>query len=140
MSIVDVSVAIITDTSKRFLVTRRAFDISHGGFWEMPGGKVEPNETPYDALVREIQEEVGLQVQSAELIGQIKHTYPDKKVRLHVFQVLQYEGTASCNDGQLALQWASREVIDTLQFPEANTAILQLVEAYIPQQEKFQAT
>ncbi len=128
MSILDVSVAIITDTSKRFLVTRRAFNISHGGFWEMPGGKVEPQETPYAALLREIQEEVGLRIKSAELLGKIEHTYPDKKVCLHVFWVFQYEGTASCNDGQLALSWVSREAIDTLPFPEANHAIMQLVE------------
>ncbi|MCH9756007.1 MAG: 8-oxo-dGTP diphosphatase MutT [Gammaproteobacteria bacterium] len=127
MSVVNVSVAIIKDASGRFLITRRALDISHGGFWEVPGGKVEPLETPHDALLREVREEVGLHVETVQFIGKVRHAYPEKKVCLHVFQVLEYTGDAICNDGQLDLRWVFRQDLDDFEFPEANYAVMQLV-------------
>ena len=127
MSVVNVSVALITDASKRILITRRALDIPHGGLWEVPGGKIEAEETPHEALLREVHEEVGLHVETADFIGEVRHTYPEKSVCLHVFQVLKYTGEAICNDGQLDLRWVSREELYMFQFPEANHAVMQLI-------------
>jgi 8-oxo-dGTP diphosphatase len=127
MNTVNVSVAIITDSAQRFLITRRALNISHGGFWEIPGGKIEPEETPYEAILREVYEEVGLNIQAADFLGEVKHTYPEKNVCLHVFKVHQYTGNATCNDGQLDLRWVSREALTDFQFPEANHAVMQLI-------------
>lgn len=131
MNVVNVSVAIITDSSERFLITRRALDIPHGGLWEVPGGKVEPEETPYDAIVREVYEEVGLKIQTAKFVGEVRHAYPEKHVCLNVFQVLQYVGEASRHDGQLDLRWVTEEELSNFQFPEANYDVMKLVQAVI---------
>ncbi len=128
MNVVNVSVAIITDASKRFLITRRALHIPHGGLWEVPGGKVEPEETPHEALLREIHEEVGLQIEAVDFLGEVYHSYPEKNVCLHVFKVLKYQGEAVCNDGQIALRWVSQEELKHFEFPEANHAVMQLIE------------
>ena len=127
MSVVNVSVAIIMDLSGRFLITRRALDIPHGGLWEVPGGKIEAEETPFEALLREVHEEVGLHIETANFLGEVMHTYPEKSVCLHVFKVLQYQGDAICNDGQLDLRWVFREDLRAFRFPEANYAVMQLI-------------
>ncbi len=131
MSIVHVSVAIIKDDKNRLLITQRAQDIPHGGLWEVPGGKVEPEETPHEALLREVHEEVGLQVSNVKFLGEIHHTYSEKNVCLHVFQVLAYEGEAKCHDGQLDLRWVAQTELKNFQFPEANHAIIELVEEQV---------
>ena len=109
------------------LITRRALDIPHGGLWEVPGGKLEPQEKPYDALLREVREEVGLEVHEANLLGEVRHTYPEKSVCLHVFQVVSYQGDAGCHDGQLDLRWVLRDELKGFEFPEANAAVMELV-------------
>ncbi len=127
MKIINVSIAIITDAAHRFLITRRALNISHGGFWEIPGGKIESHETPYEAMLREVHEEVGLNIQAADFLGEVKHSYSEKDVCLHVFKVQQYTGKAVCNDGQLDLRWVSQKELVNFKFPEANYAVMQLI-------------
>ncbi|MCH9764157.1 MAG: 8-oxo-dGTP diphosphatase MutT [Gammaproteobacteria bacterium] len=127
MSVVHVAVALITDAAQRFLITRRALDKPHAGLWEVPGGKIEIEETPYQALVREVHEEVNLQVKKADLIGSVEHDYPDKTVCLHVFQVLEYRGEAFCSDGQLDLRWVLKDDLTQFEFPEANDAIMRFI-------------
>ena len=61
-----VAIALI-DTSRRVLMQRRRADRAHGGLWEFPGGKVEPGETPESALVRELDEELGITVAATDL-------------------------------------------------------------------------
>ena len=122
--VLQVSVAIITDMSGRLLVTQRPHDISYGGFWELPGGKIEPNETPAEALLREIHEEVGLTVTAADLIKKVTHVYPEKIICLHVFQVKHYIGEAGCCDGQLDLRWILWDTLHQYQFLEATDVIL----------------
>jgi 8-oxo-dGTP diphosphatase len=124
---IDVSVAIIKNAAKNILITQRALDVPHGGLWEMPGGKVEPKETPEAALFREVYEEIGVQVQKAKLIGKIEHAYPQKTVRLHVFHVQQYTGEAACLDGQLALRWVPQNRLRQFDFPEANQKLIKLI-------------
>ena len=127
MTVVHVAVALITDATQRFLITRRALDKPHPGLWEVPGGKIEADESPYQALVREVLEEVNLQVKKANLIGTVKHTYPEKTVCLHVFQVLEYKGEACCCDGQLDLRWILKSHLKQFEFPEANDAVMRFI-------------
>ncbi len=124
---IEVAIAIIKNPSGDFLITRRAHNVPHGGLWEVPGGKIEADETPAAALSREIYEEVGLSVLASELIGKTTHTYPDKTVCFHIFHVKTYQGDAKCCDGQLDLRWVSRESLKQFEFPEANQAILAMI-------------
>ena len=124
-----VALAMITDASGNILITRRPFAVDHGGVWEVPGGKLEPEETAADALKREVYEEVGLLIESYAYLGEVKHTYPEKSVCLHVFRVTQYTGHARCHESQLDLRWVTREAFDTFDFPEAMPEVMKLVES-----------
>ena len=126
-AVLSIAIAVIkkSDESTKYLITRRAMDKELAGLWEFPGGKVEESESIYDALVREIKEEVGLQIQHATPMTVITHTYPTKTVALHVFLVEQFTGTASCLESQLEMDWVSAERMQDLEFPEANYEIIQ---------------
>ncbi|MFI4962310.1 MAG: (deoxy)nucleoside triphosphate pyrophosphohydrolase, partial [Legionellales bacterium] len=77
-----VAVGIITDEKNHILVTQRPLHASHGGFWEFPGGKLEANETPENALIREIKEEVGLEIKDFRWLKEIDYQYPDRDIHL----------------------------------------------------------
>ncbi|RUR12804.1 8-oxo-dGTP diphosphatase MutT [Legionella sp. km772] len=123
---IKVAVAIITDNEQRVLVAQRPLHVPQGGLWEFPGGKLEANESAEQALVREIKEEIGLEVKKCQLLGEINHQYPGKLVQLIVFHVSEFSGTASCLEGQLDLKWISKELLNPNDFPEANSAIFKL--------------
>lgn len=122
-----VAVAIITDEEQRVLIAQRPLHVPQGGLWEFPGGKLEPNETAEHALIREIREEIGLEVKKCHLLGEIEHQYPDKLVQLMVFHVTEYSGEAACLEGQLDIKWMDKELLNANQFPEANCAIFELI-------------
>jgi 8-oxo-dGTP diphosphatase len=71
---------------EKILIVRRGPGQSGAGFWEFPGGKVELGESPEQALHREIEEELGIQIQVQELIGEDVHHYPTKSIRLRVYR------------------------------------------------------
>lgn len=123
---IKVAVAVIVDNQQRVLVAQRPLHVPQGGLWEFPGGKLEQGESAEQALVREIKEEIGLDVQKCHLLGEIEHEYPGKVVQLIVFHVSQFSGTASCLEGQLDLQWIHKDHLNPADFPEANSAIFKL--------------
>ena len=127
-----VAVAIITDKEQRLLIAQRPLHVPQGGLWEFPGGKLESNESAEDALVREIREEIGLEVLNARFLGEISHQYPDKKVELLVFHVSEFTGTPACLEGQLAVKWMDKEQLNPQDFPEANCAIFKLLSLLEP--------
>lgn len=127
-----VAVALITDSEQRFLIAQRPLHVPQGGLWEFPGGKLEPNESAEQALIREIREEIGLEVKKCQFLGEITHQYPDKQVQLIVFHVTEFTGVAACLEGQLALKWVDRELFNPNDFPEANCAIFKLISLLEP--------
>lgn len=122
-----VAVAIITDKEQRFLITQRPLHVPQGGLWEFPGGKLEPHESAQQALVREIKEEIGLEIRNPHFLGEISHQYPDKKVELFVFHVAEFSGIPTCLEGQLAIKWMDKDSLNPKDFPEANCAIFKLL-------------
>jgi 8-oxo-dGTP diphosphatase len=127
-----VAVAIITDNKQRLLIAQRPLHVPQGGLWEFPGGKLEPGESAENALIREIREEIGLEVLNSHFLGEISHQYPDKKVDLLVFHVSEFSGTPACLEGQLAIKWMDREHLNPKDFPEANCAIFKLLSLLEP--------
>ena len=71
---------------QKILIVRRGSGQSGAGFWEFPGGKVELGESPEQALHREIEEELGIQIQVKNLIGEEVHHYPTKSIRLRIYR------------------------------------------------------
>lgn len=122
-----VAVAVISDAQRRVLITRRSLHASHGGIWEFPGGKLEKNELPTAALVREIKEEVDLDVIAYDYLGEINHTYKQQPISLLVYHVHHYQGEALCREEQMDMRWVDLEELQNFQFPAANIEIIELI-------------
>jgi 8-oxo-dGTP diphosphatase len=121
--LIHVAAAVIRDRRGHVLIARRPDDKHQGGLWEFPGGKVEPGEPVADALARELHEELGIRVTSAEPLILIPHHYPDKSVLLDVWEVNAFEGDAHGAEGQ-PIRWVAPEALDDYDFPAANTPIV----------------
>ena len=91
---------------------------------EFPGGKVEATETNEQALKRELQEEVGIDVQSANYMMTIEHSYPDLSVHLQIYQVQDFIGAAQGCENQ-EIRWVSASELTDYAFPKANDALIQ---------------
>jgi 8-oxo-dGTP diphosphatase len=80
--------ALITNQRDEVLVTQRRADQDLPGFWEFPGGKVEPGEAPKAALVRELMEELGVEARIGRIWDVLFHRYPDYDVYMLVYRVV----------------------------------------------------
>jgi 8-oxo-dGTP diphosphatase len=123
MKRVHVVAAVIRGTDGRVLIAKRSPDRHQGGLWEFPGGKVEEGESAYDALGRELAEEVSIQVIRARPLIQINHDYPDKHVLLDVWEVEEFSGEAEGLEGQ-PLAWVNPRRLPEYDFPAANGPIV----------------
>ena len=122
-----VAVAIIVDAQQRILITQRPLHLPHGGCWEFPGGKLEANELAEEALVREIREEVGIEANEYQFLGEVKYQYPEKYVELFIFLVTQFSGVASRLEEQMDMKWIKREALNSEYFLEANRQVIDLI-------------
>lgn len=122
MKQVKVAVGVVLRGDETF-ITRRLAHQHQGGKWEFPGGKVEANETTEQALKRELEEEIGIQVQSSTPLIVIEHQYPDKHVMLDVHKVSDFTGDPSGLEGQEG-QWVTLAKLPELDFPKANKEIV----------------
>lgn len=106
------------------LLSLRSKKQHQGGKWEFPGGKVEANETVYQALARELKEELAISVIAANPFMQQAYSYPERDVLLDIYLVTDFSGQPEGLEGQ-PLQWVSFEQLSSLNFPEANLAIVE---------------
>ena len=140
--VVHVAVGVITRSCKeegtQYFLTKRLAQAHQGGKWEFPGGKVEKDETVAQALARELQEEVAIDVLSCQPLIKVEHTYlgketgkkgskdgggADKTVCLDVFVVDNFTGEPSAQEGQ-GQGWFSLAELQSLEFPAANKVII----------------
>lgn len=108
------------------MITRRPEHVHQGGLWEFPGGKVEDGETVYEALGRELHEEVAIEILSARPLIRIHHDYPDKSVLLEVWRVDDFSGHAHGSEGQ-PLRWVWPGDLPEYEFPQANRPIVSAI-------------
>ena len=80
----------------RYLMSRRLNDAHLAGWWEFPGGKVEPGESPHDALRRELKEELDIEVNVGPIFAVGHHLYSDREVILLVYEVVHLSGEPRC--------------------------------------------
>jgi 8-oxo-dGTP diphosphatase len=118
-----VAVAVIRDQAGRILLSRRPDDKHLGGLWEFPGGKLEPGESLADGLRREIDEELGIRVETHRPFIQVRHAYPDRQVLLDVHLVEQWHGEASGREGQ-EIAWVDPGSLSRYQLPPADKSIV----------------
>lgn len=128
-NVVQVVVGIIINSSQEMFMTQRALSLHQGGLWEFPGGKVEPGETLEEALKREFQEEIGINIIAFEPLTSIIHHYPAKSVQLHTYLITQYSGQPSICDGQLDMRWIALSAWNNrnMPVPESNLEIIKLL-------------
>lgn len=120
--VVHVAVGVVTKANEVF-VCKRADDKHQGGLWEFPGGKVEADETPEQALSRELEEEIGITTLRSSHLIDITHQYADKSVCLHVFNVTEFNGEPTGREGQLH-EWRRIRSLSYDDFPAANRNII----------------
>lgn len=120
---VDVAAGVIFRDDGRFLLGQRAPDTFYAGYWEFPGGKVEPGETPAQALVRELDEELGIRVARLNPWLTREHHYEHAHVRLHFFEVAEWRGEVD-DRVHSALSWERPEEPEVSPMLPANGPIL----------------
>jgi 8-oxo-dGTP diphosphatase len=106
---VDVAVGVLIDPQGRFLLTSRPADKVYAGYWEFPGGKVEPGESVEQALRRELHEELGITIGAAHPWQVEIFDYPHALVRLHFCKVFHWDGAFEMREGQ-TMAWQSLPV------------------------------
>jgi 8-oxo-dGTP diphosphatase len=122
-----VAVGVIKNQRGEILLAQRGATTHQGGLWEFPGGKVEKGESVQQALVRELQEELNITVQTCEPLIKIRHHYPDLSVLLDVWEVSEFSGDAHGHEGQ-PIVWAAADQLAAYAFPAANLPILRAVQ------------
>ncbi len=97
---VDVAVGVLIDAEGRFLLTSRPEGKVYAGYWEFPGGKLEEGETVEQALRRELQEEIGIEIGTAHPWRVELVDYPHARVRLHFCKVFEWTGEPQMRERQ----------------------------------------
>jgi 8-oxo-dGTP diphosphatase len=121
--VVDVVAAVILRADGRFLLAQRPPDKVYAGYWEFPGGKVEPGERAPDALARELHEELGIEVERAYPWITRRYTYEHATVDLNFYRVLAFRGEPHGREAQ-ALSWQAVDRIEVAPILPANGPIL----------------
>ena len=108
---IDVAVAVVFNTHGQVLWGCRPEGKPYAGYWEFPGGKVEPDETVWQALVRELKEELDITALEGGPWFRIEHDYEHANVRLHLYRVWRFDGSPKSLENQ-RFTWASLDSSD----------------------------
>ena len=108
---------------ERVLITRRPAGTHLEGLWEFPGGKIEPGETPAQAIARELDEELEIVVRVGPRWGVLLHRYREKAVRLH-FHFAELVSGEPRPVGVSEVRWVDRHEIESFSFPEADRPLV----------------
>ena len=122
MKTICVVAAIIRD-GDRFFATQRGYGPYKDG-WEFPGGKVEPGETPEEALKREILEELDAEIEVGEPAGHIEYDYPKFHLSMDCFFCALLSGSLTLKEHEAA-RWLSREELDSVAWLPADLSLIE---------------
>ena len=125
---IDVVAGVIRREDGRLLISQRMPNDTLGGYWEFPGGKVDPGEELKPALARELREELGLETEIGAEIKSIVHAYPDRDVRLYFFEARILSGEPQKLE-VADFRWVTLDELMNYQFPEADVPLLELLRA-----------
>lgn len=105
------------------LIAQRPADKHGEGLWEFPGGKIEASETPHAALVRELREELGIEVHASEAMMSLSHEYPARRVHLEFLSVVHWSGEPHGAEGQ-QIRWCPARTLQDVEFLAANAPLV----------------
>lgn len=120
---IEVAAGILIDQRGRVLLMQRLPGKHLAGLWEFPGGKLEPGETIGHALVRELDEELDIEVLASEPLISLPWRYPEKTVRLHALRVTKWRGEPRAREGH-PLRWSALPEIKVVTMPPADAPIV----------------
>jgi 8-oxo-dGTP diphosphatase len=120
-----VAACALVDADGRILLAQRPEGKSLAGLWEFPGGKVEIGETPEETLIRELDEELGIQTKVACLapLTFASHTYDDFHLLMPLYICRRFEGTAHGREGQ-AIKWVRPKALRDYPMPPADEPLI----------------
>lgn len=117
-------VAGIIYKDNKFLIAQRNLKKSQGGFWEFPGGKVEPGETYEEALRREIKEEFDADIEVNEYVGENVHHYPEKDIKLIFYKAKLISKEIKLLEHE-DFRWITKQEKDNFEFSGADKAVFE---------------
>ena len=132
MKIVLVSAVALIDPDGRVLLAQRPEGKSMAGLWEFPGGKVEPDETPETALIRELQEELGIDTWESCLapLTFASHTYDTFHLLMPLFACRKWNGTPQSREGQ-DLKWVRVNQLREYPMPPADIPLIPILRDWL---------
>ena len=132
MSIIVVSAVALVDIDGRVLLSRRPEGKPMAGLWEFPGGKVENQETPETALIRELKEELGISTSGSCLapLTFASHNYDNFHLLMPLFVCRKWEGTPRPNESQ-NLEWVFPKDMKNYKMPAADTPIVSILRDWL---------
>ena len=130
--IILVSAVALIDVDGRILLAQRPEGKSLAGLWEFPGGKVEEGETPEDALVRELHEELGIETWNSCLapLTFASHSYDDFHLLMPLYACRRWEGTPQSKENQ-ALKWVRSNELRDYPMPPADEPLIPILRDWI---------
>ena len=126
MKTIHVAAAIIRD-GDRIFATQRGYGSMKDG-WEFPGGKIEPGETPEEALKREIREELDAEIAVGESAGRIEYDYPDFHLSMDCFFCTLVSGSLTLKEHEAA-KWLAPEELDSVPWLPADLSLIECLKA-----------
>lgn len=132
MKLVLVSAVVLVDPDGRILVTQRPEGKSMAGLWEFPGGKIEPGETPEVALIRELQEELGIDTWASCLapLSFASHSYDTFHLLMPTFICRKWSGQVQGREGQ-SLRWVRPNALRDLPMPAADLPLIPMIRDWV---------
>lgn len=128
MKTIKVVAAVIRDVDKIFATARGYGD--YKGWWEFPGGKIEEGETPQQALVREIKEELDTEIRVGELIDTIEYDYPTFHLSMDCFWSEIVSGSLELKEAEDA-RWLTKENLDSVEWLPADITLIDKIKEAI---------
>ncbi|WP_299684497.1 (deoxy)nucleoside triphosphate pyrophosphohydrolase [uncultured Tateyamaria sp.] len=132
MKVVLVSAVALIDVDGRVLLAQRPEGKSMAGLWEFPGGKVESGETPEAALIRELQEELGIDTWASCLapLTFASHSYETFHLLMPLFACRKWDGTPQSREGQ-ALKWVKPSKLRDFPMPDADIPLIPILRDWL---------
>lgn len=128
MKLVLVVAVALVDADRRILLAQRPEGKQLAGLWEFPGGKLDPGERPEQALIRELREELGIDVKEACLapLTFASHAYPEFHLLMPLYICRRWEGTPRALEGQ-KLAWARVNELRNYPMPPADEPLIPML-------------